>query len=92
MTGPDVTAPLLQERLDMPIFEYKCQDCGHVTEVLQKSRKSTKQTCEKCDGSNMKRLLSGFAVGQGKSSAPTCDSCASLPSCGGCPGGTCSLS
>lgn len=77
----------------MPIFEYKCGQCGHVTEVLTKSRKAAKPTCEKCGGSEMAKLLSGFAVGQGKSSAtPTCDSCASLPSCDGCPGGTCGLS
>ena len=77
----------------MPIFEYKCGQCGHVTEVLTKSRRAARPTCEKCGGSEMTKLLSGFAVGQGKSAGgASCDSCASLPSCGGCPGGTCSLS
>ena len=76
----------------MPIFEYKCQACGHVMEVLQKGRKAGKPSCEKCGGAEMTKLLSGFAVGQGKSSgATTCDSCTSLPSCGGCPDGTCSM-
>lgn len=77
----------------MPVFEYKCQDCGHVMEVLQKGRKAGKLACEKCGSAGLQKLLSGFAVGQGKSSsAPACDSCSSLPSCGGCPDGTCSLS
>jgi putative FmdB family regulatory protein len=68
----------------MPIFEYKCQRCGHVMEVLQKGRNATKQTCEKCGGSDMKKLLSGFAVGQGKaSSKAACDSCAAGPAFGG---------
>ena len=77
----------------MPIFEYKCEQCGHVIEVLTRNRRAARPTCEKCGGSEMSKLLSGFAVGQGKSSgAASCDSCASLPSCGGCPDGTCSLS
>ena len=77
----------------MPIFEYKCQQCGHVTEVLQKSRKAAKQVCAQCGSSDTKKMLSGFAVGQGKSAAPACDSCAAGPACGagGCPGGMCPM-
>ncbi len=77
----------------MPIFEYKCQQCGHVMEVLQKSRKATKQTCAECGGTDMKKLLSGFAVRQGSSSSPACDSCAAGPACGQgmCPGGACPM-
>ena len=77
--------------VDMPIFEYKCGQCGHVMEVLQKSRKADPPTCEKCGGADMSKLLSGFAVGRA-SESPACDSCASLPACGGCPGGTCPMS
>lgn len=75
----------------MPIFEYKCATCGHVMEVLQKSRTGTAPACEKCGGADLKKLLSGFAVG--KAAAPACDSCFDGPACGGsCPGGTCPLS
>jgi putative FmdB family regulatory protein len=74
----------------MPIFEYKCEKCGHVMEVLQKGRKAVKQTCEKCGSAAMSKLLSSFAVGS-TSPAAACDSCASLPACGGCPGGTCPM-
>lgn len=78
----------------MPIFEYKCQQCGHVTEVLQKSRKATKQSCEKCGSSDMTKLMSGFSVGQSTPAAPGCDSCEAGPMCGGggCPGGMCPMS
>ena len=78
----------------MPIFEYKCRQCGHVMEVLQKSRQAVKQTCEECGGSDMKKLLSGFAVGQSKSpSSLACDSCAAGPGFGGdCCGGACPMS
>ena len=34
----------------MPIFEYKCAKCGHVMEVLLKSRTGATPTCEKCGG------------------------------------------
>jgi len=77
----------------MPIFEYKCEQCGHVMEVLHKSVNAEKVACEKCGGSKVRKLLSGFAVGQGKASEPACDSCSALPACGGgCPGGTCPMS
>lgn len=77
----------------MPIFEYKCQQCGRVMEVLQKGRKATKQTCSQCGGTDMKKLLSGFSVAQAKPSAPSCDSCPSPGACdaGYCPGGGCSM-
>jgi putative FmdB family regulatory protein len=74
----------------MPIFEYKCNECGHVTEFLQKSSGKENRVCEKCKGSNLQKLFSGFSVGH--SSAPPkwqgCDSCSSGP----CPTGTCPLS
>jgi putative FmdB family regulatory protein len=77
----------------MPIFEYKCEQCGHVMEVLHKSLNAEKVTCEKCGGSNLRKLMSGFAVGQSKAAAPAWDSCSALPACGGgCPGGVCPMS
>jgi len=77
----------------MPIFEYKCEQCGHVMEVLQNSRKATKQICAKCGSTDTKKVLSGFAVRQGKSASAACDSCPTGPVCGAdsCPGGMCSM-
>ncbi|MGD2094471.1 MAG: zinc ribbon domain-containing protein [Phycisphaerales bacterium] len=77
----------------MPIFEYKCNKCGHTMEFLEKSSTPKKHNCEKCGSSNLQKLLSGFAVGRGKSSGQTCESCPSGPyPTGACPDGTCSLS
>jgi putative FmdB family regulatory protein len=77
----------------MPIFEYKCEQCGHVMEVLQKGRDAGKLVCAKCGGSSLRKLLSSFAVGQARASAPACDSCSALPACGGgCEGGMCPMS
>jgi len=58
-------------------------------EVLHKSLSAKAPACEKCGGP-MSKLLSGFAVGKA-SEAPSCESCSSLPACGGCPGGTCPM-
>ena len=74
----------------MPIFEYKCGQCGHVMEVLQKGRSVGTLTCEKCGSSEVGKLLSGFAVGRA-SESPACDSCSSLPACGGCTDGPCPM-
>ncbi|OHB78918.1 MAG: hypothetical protein A2Z25_11710 [Planctomycetes bacterium RBG_16_55_9] len=69
----------------MPIFEYKCNNCGHTMEFLEKTRTSKKHTCEQCNSADLQKLLSGFAVGQSKSASPACDSCPSGP----CPSDIC---
>lgn len=74
----------------MPIFEYRCAKCGHVMEMLHKSLNAQKPKCEKC-GAETDKLLSGFAVGKA-AEGPACDSCSSLPVCGGCSGGACPMS
>jgi putative FmdB family regulatory protein len=76
----------------MPIFEFKCDKCGHVMEVLQKSRTAEPPGCAKCGGTEVKKLLSGFAVGK-TAASPACDSCFEAPACGGaCSGGACPMS
>jgi len=64
----------------MPIFEYECAQCGHKMEFLEKSKTRNKHICEKCGSPAMKKLLSGFSVGQGGQDS------------GACPTGTCPLS
>ena len=64
----------------MPIFEYKCKECDHVTEVLERPGSRAGHKCQKCGSSRMAKLLSAFGVGKGQSS-----------SAGSCPTGTCQL-
>ena len=66
----------------MPLYEYKCDSCGAVFEVLQKFSDSPVETHEKCGG-HVERLLSAptfqfkgsgwyvtdYAKGSGKSGA-----------------------
>jgi len=64
----------------MPIFEYKCNKCGHKTEFLEKSDDKNNHVCEKCGSSDMRKLFSGFSVGRSSQKSDFC------------PTGTCPLS
>lgn len=80
----------------MPIFEYQCQDCGHVMEVLVSSSNAKKPACEQCQSKKVTKKMSGFAVGQAKPTQAACDSCPSGGMCNsagmsGCPGGGCMM-
>lgn len=46
----------------MPIFEYKCSDCGKITEVLVKGSRSPKPACEHCGSKNTKKQFSTFSA------------------------------
>jgi len=41
----------------MPIYEYKCTKCGHITEVWQKFSDPALNKCEECDGA-VKKIIS----------------------------------
>ena len=64
----------------MPIYEYRCTNCGHVIEVLESPDDREKHDCPECGQSGMQKIFSAFGVEKGGSS-----SCAS----GSCPTGTC---
>lgn len=43
----------------MPIYEYRCQSCGQVSEVLIRGFESIKKpTCSNCGSDDMQKLLS----------------------------------
>jgi len=64
----------------MPIFEYRCNKCGHKMEFLEKNGRKNKHSCAKCGSSDIQKLFSSFAVGQSNKAG------------GSCPTGTCGLS
>ena len=46
----------------MPIYEYKCHDCGRLTSVFVKSMNDdVEATCRHCSGAKLTRAVSGFA-------------------------------
>ncbi|MFQ6116320.1 MAG: zinc ribbon domain-containing protein, partial [bacterium] len=47
----------------MPIYEYVCKDCGKKSSFLiMKPDQSFAQTCRKCGGSSLERVMSRFAT------------------------------
>ena len=67
----------------MPIFEYRCKQCGRVTEVLERPGSNRKHTCEKCGSRAMEKVFSAFSarVSSGSTSSGSSS----------CPTGTCPL-
>jgi putative FmdB family regulatory protein len=47
----------------MPIYEYKCADCGAVTELLVRSATETAQpVCASCGSADLRKLFSTVNV------------------------------
>jgi len=53
----------------MPIFEYRCEKCGEVAEVLVRPGEVKTLKCPRCGSSELKRLFSSFGCGSGNSAA-----------------------
>ncbi|MBT4290370.1 MAG: zinc ribbon domain-containing protein [Deltaproteobacteria bacterium] len=77
----------------MPLFEYKCQECGKHNELLV-NRNETEVNCTYCGSTNLSKLFSAHSSLSGTSntsfntSAPTCCGANNTPS--DCPGpGSC---
>jgi putative FmdB family regulatory protein len=66
----------------MPIFEYRCKECGQVMEFLEARDSREAHVCEKCGSKDTEKILSTFALKSGSSSSGSST----------CPTGTCSLS
>jgi putative FmdB family regulatory protein len=64
----------------MPLFEYRCRDCGKRFEefVLGDARPK----CPGCESRKLQKLLSAFAVGSGNGKASSVSE--SVGSCGSC--------
>lgn len=45
----------------MPLYEYKCRQCGYVFETIQKVSDSPLTECPKCGG-RLKKLISAPAI------------------------------
>jgi len=53
----------------MPIYEYRCQDCGRKLSVFWRSRTDVKTpSCRRCGSENMIRLISRVRVVRGEDS------------------------
>ncbi|MBP3192672.1 FmdB family zinc ribbon protein [Natronogracilivirga saccharolytica] len=76
----------------MPLYEYKCKDCGKVTEFRSsmdnKAEMAGSLICEDCGSRSFSQVFGGIALTQGSSGGNDLP-----PDTGGgcCPGGMCNL-
>jgi putative FmdB family regulatory protein len=68
----------------MPLFEYRCESCGHRFEQL--TRAGVAPACPKCQGERLEKQLSTFAVSVQGPSGSSIRSDSPCASCG-VPGG-----
>jgi putative FmdB family regulatory protein len=52
---------LKQTRINMPIYEYDCTDCGHQFETMRKISDEPLTTCPSCGKESLKKLISKVA-------------------------------
>lgn len=69
----------------MPIYEYKCRECGFEFEELMSSDDDSPQ-CPKCGSSKTEKLMSACKGGSG-AAAPGDFNLPPMPASGGCGGG-----
>jgi len=47
----------------MPIYEFRCKTCGHVSEFLMGTAGDTEiRTCKSCGGSALEKMISAASV------------------------------
>lgn len=52
----------------MPIYDFKCRDCGKVSEVFLRKESGQAAPCPDCGGMNMDKLFSAsYSIRQGSS-------------------------
>lgn len=79
----------------MPVYEYTCAQCRHVTEAIRRMADADKpQPCEECGSGRTTREFSLFNAGHSGPSAGDPGPCGlpmgGPPGMGGCCGGACS--
>jgi len=51
----------MEEKGEVPIYDFKCEDCGQVSEILVRNSDDTTQ-CPGCGGVNVQRLIAAASV------------------------------
>ncbi len=81
----------------MPIYEYRCEACGHAFEKLIRNQAELPKACPGCGKKTLKKLFSAFAAKVAGAGCRSADACAAAAESaghrhsGGCCGGKCPL-
>ena len=71
----------------MPIYEYRCQQCGHEFESLVIG--SETPCCPECDGKKVGKLMSACGFVSKDAGGQTVSASASSSACGSCSASSC---
>lgn len=66
----------------MPMYEYSCRACSHVFETLTSAKRGEPESCPKCGGAEVERLIALPAAGRIESSAAPTNCRGDGPPCG----------
>lgn len=67
----------------MPVFDFKCQECGHKFDIVVSNRNKDQVKCPNCGADKVQQLLSAFSSPRSSGSLPeSCSGCASAGSGG----------
>ena len=64
----------------MPIYDFKCQECGRISEVLLRTADKAVK-CPSCGSENMERLVSASYMVKTDASAPGTTCCGRTERC-----------
>ncbi|MDP2998466.1 MAG: zinc ribbon domain-containing protein [Bryobacterales bacterium] len=57
----------------MPIYEYRCEECGRVFEMLRRFSDADRDLkCPVCESEDIRRQVSSFAASSGSGNAGGC--------------------
>ena len=65
----------------MPIYDYKCRECGKVSEMFLRSPDSKDIKCPNCGSDNLERLISASYMIRADASAPGTTCCGRTERC-----------
>jgi putative FmdB family regulatory protein len=72
----------------MPIYEFRCVECGHIQEFLQtSSSEEIEMKCDECQAETFERVLSQVSYAMGSSGSQSSSPSATTRTCG--PGKSC---
>ncbi|MBT3294681.1 MAG: zinc ribbon domain-containing protein [Verrucomicrobia bacterium] len=82
----------------MPIYEYRCEACGHAFEHLARTLSDVAAACPECGAAKPAKQLSAFSTTDSSTALPCAGGACPAAGCGGgampaspCAGGGCPL-
>jgi len=70
----------ITEVTTMPLYEYKCPECGERFEEIRPFSRADEVTCESCGYEKPERLMSTFATGAASAGGASRSSCSTSSS------------